>query len=322
MRVPGRQERNGVTGTVPLACTVRACGQPLTRGGRSWTCPRGHAFDVARTGYVNLLQPQDRRSGAAGDQAKAVDARARLLAQGVGRALVDETVRRAAALDVGDETPAVVDLGSGSGDLLGALASVRPVAGIGIDLSTVAAEHAARRFPDLTWVVANADRRLPLLDHSVTIVLSVHGRRNPRECARVLAPGGHLLVAVPAPDDLAELRERVQGMRVDRSRAETLTTGHAPFFTVDDLGEVRERVRLDRDGLLDLLRGTYRGERRSAAERIHALGGQEVTLASELFLFTLKERFAPHRATDGSGSGGVAAPAPAPAARASPRRDR
>ena len=25
-------------------------------------CPRGHAFDVARSGYVNLLQPQDRRS--------------------------------------------------------------------------------------------------------------------------------------------------------------------------------------------------------------------------------------------------------------------
>jgi 23S rRNA (guanine745-N1)-methyltransferase len=322
MRVPGREERNGAAGAVPLACTVRACGLPLARVGRSWTCPRGHAFDVARTGYVNLLQPQDRRSGAAGDQAKSVDARARLLAQGVGRALVDETVRRAAKLDIGDATPAVVDLGSGSGDLLGELASVRAVTGIGIDLSTVAAEHAARRFPNLTWVVANADRRLPLLDHSVAIVLSVHGRRNPRECARVLVPGGHVLVAVPAPDDLAELRERVQGMRVDRSRAEALTAGHAPFFTVRDRGAVRERVRLDRDGLLDLLRGTYRGGRRSAAQRIDALGGQEVTLASELFLFTLKERFAPRRATDGSGSHDAAAPAPAPAARASRRRDR
>src|SRR5882762_1394841 len=165
MRVPGRRELDRVTGHAPLACTVRACGLPLTRGGRAWTCPRGHAFDVARTGYVNLLQPQDRRSNAAGDRTKAVDARARLLARGIGRALVDETVRRAAALEVGDEPPAVVDLGSGSGDVLGELASVRRVAGIGIDLSTVAAEHAARRFPDLTWVVANADRRLPLLDH-------------------------------------------------------------------------------------------------------------------------------------------------------------
>ncbi len=322
MRVHGRRELDSVRGPVPLACTVRACGLPLTRNGRTWTCPRGHAFDVARTGYVNLLQPQDRRSGAAGDQTKAVDARARLLARGIGRALVDETVRRAAALDVGDPHAAVVDLGSGSGDVLGELVSIRPVAGIGIDLSTAAAERAARRFPDLTWVVANADRRLPLLDHSVAVVISVHGRRNPRECARVLMPDGYLLVAVPAADDLAELRERVQGTRVDRSRAEALTIEHAPFFTVRDRGAVRERLSLDRDALLDLLRGTYRGERRSAEERIDTLGGLEVTLASELFLFTLKERFAPHRATDGSESGGAAVPAPAPAARASRRRGR
>jgi SAM-dependent methyltransferase len=156
----------------------------------------------------------------------------------------------------------------------------------------------------------------------VTVVLSVHGRRNPRECARVLMPGGFLLVAVPAPDDLAELREHVQGTRVDRSRAEALTIEHAPFFTVRDRCAVRERLPLDRDALLDLLRGTYRGERRSAADRIGALGGLEVTLASELFLFSLKGRFAPRRATEESGSGAAAVPAPAPTAPASRRRGR
>ena len=42
--------------------------------------------------------------------------------------------------------------------------------------------------------------------------------------------------------------------------------------------------RLDRDALKDLLRGTYRGERRSAVKRVEALENLEVTLASELFL--------------------------------------
>jgi 23S rRNA (guanine745-N1)-methyltransferase len=268
-----------------LACTVRDCGLPLSRHDRGWDCPRGHTYDVARSGYVNLLQPQDRRSASAGDPKASIDARARLIERGVGRALVDEMARRAAALGVADRLPVVVDLGSGSGDVLGALARVRPIAGIGIDLSTAAAERAVRRFPALTWVVANADRRLPLLDRSVAVALSVHGRRHPRECARVLKADGWLLVAIPAPDDLVELRERVQGDRVERDRARALLAEHAPYFTVRERGAVRERLRLDGDALRDLLRGTYRGERRRAAERVEALADLEVTLASDLFLF-------------------------------------
>ncbi len=172
-----------------LACSVRDCGLPLDRRARTFVCPRGHSYDVARSGYVNLLQPQDRRSLNAGDSKEAVEARARLLAMGVGRALVDEVVQQALALSL-SERPIVVDLGSGSGDTLAALATARTIEGIGLDLSTAAAECAARRFPTLTWVVANADRRLPLLDGRVDLVLSLHGRRNPLECARIIAPNG------------------------------------------------------------------------------------------------------------------------------------
>jgi 23S rRNA (guanine745-N1)-methyltransferase len=57
-----------------------------------------------------------------------------------------------------------IDLGCGSGELLGAPRGPRAVNGVGIDISTAAAEAAARRYPSLTWIVANADRRLPLLD--------------------------------------------------------------------------------------------------------------------------------------------------------------
>ena len=270
-----------------LACTVRGCGRPLAKHGRSWTCGRGHSFDVARSGYLNLLQPQDRRSTAAGDSRAAVDARARLLTRGVGRALVEHVARRAAAVPTGDRTPVIVDLGSGSGDVLGQLACIRAVAGIGIDLSTVAADSAARRFPDMTWVVANGDRRLPLLDCCADAVLSVHGRRNPREAARILRPGGWLLIAVPAPDDLIELREHVQGTRVERDRAETLLAEHLPFFSLRERATIRERPTLDRDALRDLLSGTYRGARRSAAARLETLSDLTITLASELFRLSL-----------------------------------
>lgn len=271
--------------TPPLACTVRGCGLLLERRARAWTCARGHTHDVAREGYVNLLQPQDRRSLDAGDTKAAVEARARLLAAGIGRPVVDAFVARAAALMPADDA-VVVDLGSGTGDALGALAARVPLAGIGLDLSTAAAAHAARRFPDLTWVVANADRHLPLIDGCVDLVLSLHARRNPAECARVLAPAGHLLVVVPAADDLIELRESVQGDRVERDRTERLIAEHAPLLRVVDRATVRVRQHASREQVLDLLRGTYRGERASLAPRVAALGALDVTVASDLLLFT------------------------------------
>lgn len=265
-----------------LACTVRNCGLPLERGERTFACPRGHAYDIARVGYVNLLQPQDRRSREAGDARAAVEARARLLAAGIGRGVLDAVVERAASLDLAGD--AVVDLGSGSGEMLGTLADVMPIAGIGIDLSTAAAAHAARRFPDLTWAVANADRRLPLLDERVDLLLSVHARRNPAECARVLRPGGALLVAVPAADDLIELRAAVQGEGLERTRADAVLAEHQPFFRPVDRFVVRDRHRLERDRLVELLRGTYRGSRTSAVGRIESLDTLDVTLASDVLL--------------------------------------
>ncbi len=275
-----------MTASVPptsLACSVRDCGLPLDWRERTLICPHGHSHDVARSGYVNLLQPQDRRSLDAGDSKEAVKARARLLAMGVGRALVDEVVQQALALSL-PERPVVIDLGSGSGDTLAALAAARTIEGIGLDLSTAAAEYAAQRFSTLTWVVANADRRLPLLDGRVDLVLSVHGRRNPLECARIIAPMGFLLVAVPAEDDLIELREFVQGKARARERGEALLVDHAPGFALMHRSTVRQRLHLQRTAVLDLLRTTYRGGRTSERERLAALSNLDVTLASEVFL--------------------------------------
>ena len=265
----------------PLSCTVRGCGQPLVRDDRRLICEAGHSFDVARTGYVSLLQPQDRRSRVPGDAPEAVAARARLLEAGVGRAAIDAIVARAPAARA---TLVAVDLGCGSGELLGALAAAREVCGVGIDLSTAAAETAARRYPSLTWVVANADRRLPLLDGSVDLVLSLNARRNPEECARVLKPDGLLVVGVPAPDDLIELRAAVQGSGLERERADAVVASHEPIFAVVERFTAREQHRLTGDPLRDLLRSTYRGARASAASRVETLEALEVTLATDVIV--------------------------------------
>jgi 23S rRNA (guanine745-N1)-methyltransferase len=257
------------------------------RRDRRFACPAGHSYDVARSGYVNLLQPQDRRSAAAGDSREALDARESLLASGVGRTPIDALTTQIRSLHLADQA-VVVDLGCGSGDALAALTARDTIVGIGIDLSTAAIERASRRFPDRTWVVANADRRLPLLDRSVDVVVSLHARRNPSEVARVLHESGHLLVAVPAADDLIELRELVQGQRVERDRSEVVLAEHDTLFELVERSVVRETQDLDRDGLVRVLTGTYRGVRHGLADRVAALTRMTVTLASEILLFRLR----------------------------------
>jgi 23S rRNA (guanine745-N1)-methyltransferase len=271
-----------------LACTVRGCSQPLTQRERALVCSAGHSFDIARSGYINLLQPQDRRSTKAGDSKAAVEARAALEALGVGRALIDALAQRLRALNLPGDAIAV-DLGSGTGELLGRLCTDLSFDGIGIDLSPAAADVAARRFSSLIWIVANADRRLPLQDRSVDVVLSVYGRRNPAECARVLTKAGALMVAIPAPDDLIELRASVQGESIERDRVEAMLEEHHTHFIAADRFTVRERMILPREALLNLLRGTYRGARFTLADRVEGIGEMKVTVASEISVMKLRE---------------------------------
>lgn len=267
----------------PLACTVRECGLLLERRGRTYLCARGHSYDIARSGYISLLQPQDRKSLKPGDRSEAVEARARLLASGIGRSILQGGVDCLARLAPQDAV--VVDLGSGTGDALGWLRARTALTAIGIDLSAAAAEHAARRFPQVTWLVANADRRLPLLDGCVDVVLSMHGRRNVAECARVLAGAGRLLTLVPAADDLIELRELVLGEGIVRDRTEALVAEHEPHFSVVERFTLRERHHLAAPALADLLRSTYRGERRAELHKLDTITSFDVTLASDALLF-------------------------------------
>ena len=239
---------------------------------------------MARSGYVNLLQPQDRRSVEAGDTREAVGSRAALERAGVGEALVG-AVRRVMVEWGLPDAAVVVDLGAGTGYALAAVSSASVVTAVGIDLSVAAVTHAARHWPGPTWVVANADRRLPLLDGCADLVLSLHARRNPAEVARVLKPEGRLLVAVPAPDDLVELRAFVQGARVTRDRVGALVAEHEGHFTRERIFRVADERRLEPGLLRALLGSTYRGARTSVGPRVATLGTLTVTLASDVCVF-------------------------------------
>jgi 23S rRNA (guanine745-N1)-methyltransferase len=253
---------------MPL-CTVRDCGMPLAREERRMICSRGHSFDIARSGYINLLQPQDRRSKQPGDSAAAVRARRRLHDRGVTEALLGGIAEFAGA-GSGD---IVLDAGCGDGFYLGTMARETGFDAHGVDISTPAVDAAARRYPDCEWIAANADRFVPYADRSFSMVLSITARMNAGEFRRVLRDDGRLLVAIPAPDDLIELR----GAGRDRA-ARTLDT-FAKQFTLADRRRVTTTAELDAASVQDLLLSIYRPVRKQAA------GAMRVTFSLDLLLF-------------------------------------
>lgn len=260
-----------------LLCSVRDCHLPLRRSTQTLTCERGHSFDVARSGYINLLQPQDRRSRRPGDTVEAIAARRRLHDLGVTRPLLQGIAAHLKA----SPDDIVLDAGCGEGFYLGSLARAVGFEGHGVDISTRAVDAAARRYPPsegkLEWIVANADRFLPYAEGTFSIVVSITGRMNAPEFRRVLRPGGTLLVAVPAPDDLIELRSRAATPGRDRvpGTVETFARG----FTLAGQGRVTTTSELTASAVGDVLHSIYRPRR---AEPPSAM---RVTFSLDLLLF-------------------------------------
>lgn len=259
-----------------LLCTVRGCRTPLVRHERTYVCANRHSFDVARTGYVNLLQPQDRRSRNPGDTAAAVAARRRFYER--GDPLVAAIVRAVPVRGT------LLDVGCGEGSHLDAFRREYGVEAWGVDISVPAIELAAKTHRECSFVVANADRFLPFADASFDAVTSITARMNAGEMRRVLRPDGALIVVVPAAEDLVELREAVQGERIERDRVERTVASFAPLFTLERQETLRHIARLDRAAMIEVLSSSYRGLRTRERERLERLEFADVTLARDLLL--------------------------------------
>jgi 23S rRNA (guanine745-N1)-methyltransferase len=230
-----------------LACPY--CAGPLTRSGGSVGCPNGHAFDVARSGYLSLL-PGDARLGSA-DTAEMVAAREAFLGSGhfepLTEALAEEAERavrpeaeravRPEAERPAEGRPAsgcVLDLGAGTGWYLARVLDRLPGrTGVAVDLSKHALRRAARAHPRIAAVAADAWRPLPVGDSVAALVLSVFAPRNAAEIARVLHPGAALVVVTPTERHLAELVEELGLLTVDERKQERLAASLEARFALE-----------------------------------------------------------------------------------------
>lgn len=185
------------------------CQQALTLTGNMLLCPAAHTFDLAREGYVYFL-----RKKLPGDTREMLLARRQFFAHGHYRPLADFLQRQLVehlANRQSSSPLALLDAGCGEGyylsNLLAYLSEAQlPVHCIGLDVSKEAVRLAARYCPEAFFLVSNLWERLPFAPGVFDALLSIFAPRNPQEFARILAPGGLLLVLLPAPAHLQSLR--------------------------------------------------------------------------------------------------------------------
>jgi len=241
------------------------CRLALDRQPKVWICANRHSFDVAREGYVNLLPVQHKHSREPGDKPEMIVARREFLQAGHYAPLREAAVEMIAAL----QPSSLLDIGCGEGYYTHALIAPGTDV-IGLDIAKPAVQMAAKRFKGVTWLVGSG-ALLPMADASVDVVMTLFTPLHVSEIARVLVPGGQVLIATPAADHLQSLREglfdEVRAHEPDKFIAE-----FAPPFELAARRNVRVPLSLTQSGLKQLLAMTpyvwkARPEKRAALEQ-------------------------------------------------------
>ncbi|MFC5268599.1 putative RNA methyltransferase [Kribbella qitaiheensis] len=275
-----------------LRCPV--CGDPLGLTARTASCPRGHSYDLAKQGYLNLLPSAS--TGIEGDSAPMIEARTTFLSTGhytpILNALRTHTTQRLSELATGTAGSGdlIVEVGAGTGYYLaGVVGDGSERWGLALDVSRYAARRAAKVHPRVGSVICDAWREIPLRDDAAQVILNVFAPRNAEEMTRVLAPGGSLLVVTPNQAHLAELVGVLGMVRVDEEKERRLTESLAGSFEKIGSEAVETVMRLDHPAVERLVamtpsaRHTEPGE---LTERIAVLPDPvEVTLSVTLSIW-------------------------------------
>lgn len=229
------------------------CHTRMTRSEKSFICPQGHRFDMAKEGYVNLLPVQHKRSRDPGDSAEMMQARRAFLDAGHYQPL-RERVARLLAERLSDEATAILDIGCGEGYYTAAFAGVAGTRGAvtyGLDVAKVAIRAAAKRYSAVMFCVASS-HRLPFGENSMDAVIRIYAPCNAQELARVIKPGGWAIAVTPGPRHLMELK----GLIYDEVRLHPDHAGQLEGFTLRQTQSVAYEMHLNGKEAVALLQMT------------------------------------------------------------------
>ncbi|MFN1846357.1 methyltransferase domain-containing protein [Corynebacterium diphtheriae] len=237
-----------------LADPIDGSALTLVDDNRRLVSESGHSFDIARQGYVTLAGGAGIRY--VGDDSSMIHARETFLSGGHFAPFVEAVSNSVhLALDEAnvpdDASPVICEVGAGTGYYLAhALDDIENSRGIGIDVSVPAAKMLSKCHPRVGAVVADAWSRLPLRDASIEAITVVFAPRNASEFARVLKPGGQVIVLTADAGHLEELREPLGIIGVEKGKVQRMIDQAAGnLVPVFDPEPIEFTMHLDQDSI-------------------------------------------------------------------------
>ncbi len=181
------------------------CQDMLFKDGNSFKCKNRHSYDISSAGYVNLAMNQSGKTH--GDDSLMVISRREFLQKGYYQPLryaVCEAVK-------GTRASTILDAGCGEGYYTLEIGALGDVKIYGIDISKKAVTYASKACKGNSYgtFCVGSVYSMPYCNGVFDAVVNIFSPLAQEEYERVLKPCGYLILAVPNPHHLIELKRAV-----------------------------------------------------------------------------------------------------------------
>lgn len=268
-----------------LCCPV--CRGELNKNENSYTCERGHSYDIAKQGYINLLMSS--KGSTHGDNNQMTDARQRFLSGGFYSPLADEICKNAA--EHFSDGGVLIDCGCGECYYTDRVYSAlrekfSDIEVCGFDISRDAIKQGAKRNKSITLLVAGV-YNMPFLCESADMLLSVFSPFAREEFLRVLKKGGVLISVIPDKKHLWSLKSALYETPYEN----VLDDYEIEGFEFVGKSEVKNNVTLQNGQIADLFMMTPYYYRTKPSDKEKILSLEEMTVETEFQVLVYKKIF-------------------------------
>jgi 23S rRNA (guanine745-N1)-methyltransferase len=264
----------------------------LTARATDAACVNGHAFDRARSGYLNLLLSNRKQSAEPGDSPDMMRSRRAFLQGGFYDRMAEAANGAVIEMLAGRADSQVADLGCGEGFFTARLNSAlieakTPVCTCyGVDISRPGIRLATAYDRGIAWVVASLHRS-PFLPRSLDVALSMFAPIDASDVRRIVRDDGAFVTVTPGPDHLDGLRAIIYASVKPHPPTPALMAGDTLFEQTAST-RIRYPIVVDTTAqIVNLLAMTpyYWNINRTTRARIEALSRLELTVDAYVSVF-------------------------------------
>lgn len=232
-----------------LACPK--CHEALTLENKSYKCIHNHCYDIAKTGYINLLLNPDKSCNHPGDNKDSLLCRKTHLNQGYYDGILNEVVNYIKTHH--QDHMHILDLGCGEGYYTYQMKKRLDDQSTfyGLDISKDGITMATKYTKDIYWIVGNS-KNIPVLDHSLDVITALFTVVNKDEIKRCLKPDGYMIHVTANPYHLVEFKELIY----DEVKMKSDEFIRLPFDIIESY-DYKEKIHLkNHEDSLNLLKMT------------------------------------------------------------------